>query len=310
VWDALAAARHLATIPLCVYNSRVGGTNHPDRHARLAHPGATMTPTPYPELNYVLERLVSGIQQVLVTDFVGAYLQGSFAIGDCDQHSDVDFVVVAERDLTTSQVGALQTLHGQVFDLDSEWAKHLEGSYFPKEILRSASLRGLELWYLEHGARSLVRSDHCNTLVVRWTLREKGVTLAGPPPATLIEPVSPGLLKAEMIETFTRWGQHLLEDPAPYNNRFYQSFIVLSYCRFLHDLHRGYPGSKREGAEWAKAALDPSWSDLIDGTWDGRPDPARQIKMPADPDAFDRTLEFVRHVLDRSRLYARDGQGV
>jgi hypothetical protein len=269
-----------------------------------------MFPTPYPELNHVLETLVPGIQQVLGADFVGAYLQGSFALGGYDQHSDVDFVVVVERDLTSAQVAALQALHGQVFDLDSEWAKHLEGSYFPREVLRPASMRGIELWYLEHGARSLVRSDHCNTLVVRWTLREKGVTLAGPPPATLVEPVSPELLRAEMFETFTSWGQQLLEDPEPYNNRFYQSFIVLSYCRFLHDLHRGYPGSKREGAEWAKAALDPVWSDLIDATWGGRPDPARKIKEPADPEAFERTLGFVRHVMDLSRLYAREGQGV
>ena len=71
----------------------------------------------------------------------------------------------------------------------------------------------------------------------------------------------------------------------------------------LHDLHNGCAGSKRAGAEWAKTVLDPSWSALIDATWDGRPDPARQIKLPADPQAFEETLKFVEYIMAESRRY-------
>jgi hypothetical protein len=261
-----------------------------------------MFPTPYQELNQVLAELVMRIQEILNDDFVGAYLQGSFAVGDFDQHSDVDFIVVMEDDLISHQVGALQVMHDQVYQLDSEWAKHLEGSYFPREILRHHSNRGQDLWYLDHGARSLIRSDHCNTILVRWVVREKGVGLAGPPTKTLVNPISKELLRAEIFETLIRWGHHILDNPTPYNNHFYQAFIVLSYCRMLHDLHRGFPGSKREGAEWAKTNLDPAWSDLIDGSWDGRPDPAKKVREPANPEDFKRTLEFVQHVMDESRL--------
>jgi hypothetical protein len=265
-----------------------------------------MSATPYPELNQVLDELVSRIQQNVGDRFVGAYLQGSFAVGDFDPHSDVDFIVVLEGELTPQQVDALQTMHDQVYRLDSEWAKHLEGSYFPKAILRDPSKRGLSLWYLDHGARALVRSDHCNTIVVRWVVRERGVTLAGPPSSTLVEPISKEMLREEIFETLTNWGQEILDDPTPYNNRFYQAFIVLSYCRMLHDLQRGYPGSKRAGAEWAKNTLDPSWSALIDGAWDGRPDPARKARQPADPEAFEETLRFVEYVMNESRRYIRN----
>lgn len=262
-----------------------------------------MVPTPYPELKKVLSELVLRVQNILREDFIGVYLQGSFAVGDFDQHSDVDFIVVAGSDLTSHQLDALQAMHDQVYQLDSEWAKHLEGSYFPKEILRKHTRTGMKLWYLDHGARSLIRSDHCNTNLVRWIVREKGVTLAGPPPESLIDPISEELLKAEMFETLTNWGQRILDNPAAYNNRFYQSFIVLSYCRMLHDLYRGYPGSKREGAEWAKGVLNPSWSDLIDGTWEGRPDPANKVRQPADPEDFKETLKFVEYVMNESRHY-------
>jgi hypothetical protein len=268
-----------------------------------------MAPTPYPELNQVLGELVSRMGQILGDDFVGAYLQGSFAVGDFDQHSDVDYVVVVEDELTSDQVEALQVMHGQVYALDPEWAKHLEGSYFPRAILRDHAEWGRDLWYLDHGARSLIRSDHCNTALVRWVVREKGVTLAGPPPKTLVDPLPEDMLRSEMFGTLTRWGRQILDDPAPYNNRFYQGFIVLNYCRMLHDLHRGYPGSKREGAEWAKSNLDPSWSGLIDRAWDCRPDPARQVRQPADPGDFERTLRFVEYVMDESRAYAPDEYG-
>ena len=229
--------------------------------------------------------------------------QGSFAVGDFDQHSDVDFIVVVEEDMTSSQVGALQEMHDQVYQFNSEWAKHLEGSYFPREILRDHSKIGKQLWYLDHGARSLLRSDHCNTIVVRWIVREKGVNLAGPPPKTLVDPISEELMRAEIFETITKWGKEILGDPSQYNNRFYQSFIVLSYCRMLHDLYRGYPGSKREGAEWVKSVLDPLWSSLIDGAWDGRPDPAQKVQQPADVEDFEKTLMFVEYVINESRLY-------
>ena len=262
-----------------------------------------MFPTPYSELNQVLAELVSRMQHILGDDFVDAYLQGSFAVGDFDQHSDVDFIVAIEDDLTPRQVDALQVMHDRIYQLQSQWAQHLEGSYFPREILRHHSKRDTELWYLDHGARSLIRSDHCNTLLVRWVVREKGVSLAGPPPQTLVPPISRRLLREEIFETLVNWGQKILDDPAPFNNRFYQGYIVLNYCRMLHDLHRGYPGSKREGAEWAKSVLDPSWSDLIDGAWDSRPDPAQKVRQPPDPKDFERTLKFVEFIMNESRLY-------
>src|SRR5581483_8200205 len=221
-------------------------------------------PTPYQELNKVLGALVDNAQDVLEGSFVGAYLQGSFAVGDFDLHSDVDFIIVVTEELSRNQVDSLQSIHNRIFALESPWAQHLEGSYFPKALLRDPAEGGKKLWYLDHGARSLIRSAHCNTLIVRWVVREKGVTLAGPQPNTLVEPVSTEMLRMEMLGVIKGWGQEIIAAPQPYNNRFYQTYIVLSYCRMLHDLSEGRPGSKLAGAEWAKVNLEPVWSGLID----------------------------------------------
>jgi len=264
-------------------------------------------PTPFQDLNSVLAELVHAVSTALGTDLLGAYLQGSFAVGGFDEHSDVDFIFVTEAELTRDAVSALQMSHARVYDLDCEWAKHLEGSYFPKEVLRRVTGRGRPLWYLEHGSNALELSEHCNTVVVRWILRECGVVLAGPPPFELVEPIPVSVLREEILQTMRDWGAEILESPDRFRNRFYQSFIVLCYSKMLHDLRKGRIGSKREGAEWAKTVLDASWTDLIDRAWDGRPDPARSVVEPPDPVDFQRTLEFVEYVTGEARRTANDG---
>ena len=263
-------------------------------------------PTPYPELNTVLQELVESVQAVLKDNFVATCLQGSFAVGDFDRHSDVDFIIAIEEDLSDTHLHSLQAMHERLYHLESEWTQHLEGSYFPKNVLRCYAQSGGQLWYLDHGSQLLVRSDHCNTVVVRWTVREHGIALAGPSPATLVDPIPVEALRQEIMATIRDWGQQILDEPERYNNRFYQTFIVLSYCRMLHDLHTGSAGSKRAGAEWAKPALDPCWAGLIDRAWDGRPNPALSVRQPADPADFKSTLEFVRCVMGESARYAAE----
>jgi hypothetical protein len=257
-------------------------------------------PTPYPELNRVLRDLVDSVQAVLSTNFVGAYLQGSFAVGDFDLHSDVDFIMVTEEELSHEEVHGLQAVHERIYGLDIRWAQHLEGSYFPKQVLRDHARLDRQLWYLNHGSRSLILSDHCNTVIVRWVLREHGITLAGPSPALLVDPIPVETLRKEIIATIHNWGQEILANPDHYNNRFYQGLIVLSYCRMLHNHSRGFPGSKLAGAEWAKANLDPRWSGLIDRAWNGRPDPAVSSRQRANPKDFKETLEFIQYCRNKA----------
>ena len=65
-----------------------------------------------------------------------------------------------------------------------------------------------------------------------------------------------------------------------------------------------YPELNQVLAEFvAKRNLDPSWSDLIDGSWDDRPDPAKKVRMPADPVDFERTLKFVKYIQGKSKEY-------
>src|SRR5215213_7513193 len=95
-----------------------------------------MAQTGFAELDGLLEEFTATVGEILGDDLVGLYLQGSFALGDGDAHSDVDWIAVTEDELTAAQVAALQDLHATFYARDTPWAQHLEGSHFPKALLR------------------------------------------------------------------------------------------------------------------------------------------------------------------------------
>jgi predicted nucleotidyltransferase len=149
-------------------------------------------------LEELLGQWVDELQRALPRQLIGVYLQGSLALGAADVDSDVDFVVAVERALRRSEVARLQALHASIHDRPNPWARRLEGSYFPAALLRTYGRPGERLWYLDHGARKLVRSTHCNTAVVRQTLREHGIRLSGPEPGMLIDEVPPDVIRDEI----------------------------------------------------------------------------------------------------------------
>jgi predicted nucleotidyltransferase len=255
--------------------------------------------TPYAELNAVLAELVAGARSILGDNFCGAYLQGSFAVGDADQNSDVDFLVVTNRQVTEEHQRELQALHERLFALPTHWAQHLEGSYVPREQLRRLDTDRTPWFYFDNGAVMPQWDHHDNTAVVRWSLREHGVTLSGPDARTLVEPVSEADLRDEVAWTMDEWAAWLRN--LDVWSRRNQGLVVLSYCRMLHTLECGRVTSKREAGAWALDALDREWRELIQHALDDRPDPWAKVQRPADPNAVARTLAFVDYAVRRSR---------
>jgi hypothetical protein len=251
-------------------------------------------PTPVVELNAILQALLEGVLPILGDNFVGAYLQGSFAVGDAMAHSDVDFLVVVQADVPEAQVPALQAVHQQVYARPSDWARHLEGSYFPHDLLRRPETAGQPLLYIDNGSRVFERSAHDNTLVVRWVLRERGVTLVGPTPSALLGPVPAEALRQEVWQTMQAvqaWAN--VPGPAGIDNDWAQPYVVLSMCRMLHSLVTGQVRSKAAGAAWAKRTLDPRWVGLIERAEAAHARQRLLGRSAADPADLASTVEFM-----------------
>lgn len=247
--------------------------------------------TQFPELDALLDDLVARGRSILGENFVGAYLTGSFALGAGDLHSDCDFQIVTAEPLTSDQERALRALHDEIPTRPGYWPRNLEGSYALRSDLTSLAGLHREWLYIDRGQRETGWSDHCNREEHRWTLRERGLTLAGPEPRTFVSEVPADLLRARMVEYIEPFIPELLEW-ATFDIVWSQCYAVSSLCRMLYTLRAGEVASKPAALAWAKEALDPEWRALIEQVIEDRPLPWND---PPRPGSVERTLAFAEY---------------
>ena len=270
---------------------------------------------PYPELRLALERFVAGVANALQGNLVGAYLVGSLATGDFDLDSDIDFLIVTENELADAEVQLLQALHIEIHDAGCYPAQHLEGSYISRELLGRADLVGVQpLWFIDNGSILLERSIHDNQWHVRWLLRERALTLAGPDPKTLLPPVPVEALRAEMLAAIdklrTTFVAEIGRPVGWFNTRFGQSFAVLTCCRILHTLQSGAVQSKLAAVQWAGQSLNAEWLELIQQAWAEREGVrfGAKVRQPAEMKLLEETARFVAYAQNKLMSLASRNQ--
>jgi len=253
---------------------------------------------------HLVDRVRRGVEQILGNQFVGMYPYGSLAIGDFDPgSSDLDLVVATRGSLDSAAVASLRSFHERLDAEANPWVRRLEMWYLPVAILRThdPAWRGACLcWSTHHpmeGAESSVPvltelAEHPDLtedwILNRWTIRAGGIALAGPPPATLVDPVSPDMIKDTVRRLLvSNWSQHL-DGPAWK----YQAFTVLTMCRALYALEHGEVVTKPRAAAWAMASLDHRWVPLISDALANRSNPERRELTV--------TLEFLRWTIQQA----------
>jgi len=261
----------------------------------------TTHPTLYPDVNAVLQLLLSSVQTILGDHFIGMYLYGSLASGDFDQSSDVDFVIVTYDEISGDLFSALQAMHARIAASDSWWATELEGSYVPQHALRRYDPTHALHPHIDRGrGESLGMKQHDSDWIIqRHILREQGLVVTGPAPHTLIDPVLPNELRRAVLEILHGWWALMLDDPARLNSRGYQSFAVLTMCRMLYTLQYGTVVSKPVAAHWAQETLAERWVPLIERAWVGRQNP----RSEAQSEDVNGTLDLIGCTLERSQQF-------
>lgn len=170
-----------------------------------------LAPTDHPEINSVLQELLSGARGILGDQFVGMYLDGSRAIGDFEpDKSDLDFVVVTASEVSSASFEVLKTMHDHIAAGTSKWARELEGSYISRRALRHGR-RPAAHPYIDRGSvLVMVQQESGYWTIHRHMLREHGVVLAGPPPKMLIDPVRPEELQEAVRGILREWWMPML----------------------------------------------------------------------------------------------------
>jgi len=253
----------------------------------------------FPEINLVLQELLDEVQAILGGHLVGMYLEGSLANGDFDEDSDIDFVVVVDEPVSEQDFSRLYALHERFNLRDTQWSTNLEGSYISQSALRRHDPRQALHPNMERGyGERLKWAQHDEAWSVhRWVLRERGITLLGPDPKTLVDPIAPDDLRRVMVTTLDGWAAGFLSEPEKLRQSGYQSYVVLSLCRILYTLQFGEIVSKARAAAWARGVLDVKWQALIDQAWVGRHEP----QGLAGAQAIEQTLAMIRYALARGQ---------
>ena len=251
-------------------------------------------PSHFAELNAVLAELVGVARRALAGNFIGAYLQGSFALGAGDLASDCDFIIVTSGPVTDEQEGKIRAFHDELPTRAGFWNRHIEGSYAPADELKTLTELGRDWLYIDHGWREMQWSEHCNSAVVRWILHERGVTLAGPPISQLVDPVPRGVLRENMRREIPTFIPDLL-GWISLDIAWAQRYAVESLCRMWFTFEMDRVASKPRSINWALGRLEARWHPLLQNALNDRLlgfDPAQR------PAAYwvGETLEFAELV--------------
>ena len=258
-----------------------------------------ISPTPHPDVNEILDLLLTNIQPILQEQFVGMYLFGSLANGDFDQYSDIDVLFVTDGKISSEVFEKLKTKHMELGKIESFWDNQQEVSYIPKDALRRFDPANNLHPHLDRGNDEVLHwmAHESDWITQRHILRERGIVITGPDLKSLIDPVSRDELRQAVIGVLPLWADPILKDPSQISARGYQSYCVLSLCRMLYTLQEKDILSKRAAAKWALRFLDARWKPLIERAIVGR----QTSWLQADEEDINETLEMMRFVLNISK---------
>ena len=250
-------------------------------------------PTPYTNVNAMLEELLSGIQKILGNKLVGLYLYGSLVTGDFDhESSDIDLLAATLTDIDEQEFDALLTMHHDFASEHKEWDGRIEVAYLSITALKTFRSQSSKIAIISPGEPFHIKDAGRDWLKNWYVVREKGMTLYGPAPDILIDPIS----KAELLQAVQEHAQEWREWIYHRRQRGSQAYAILTMCRILYTMKNGDIVSKKRAALWTEQEL-PAWSSLIQQALIWRE--AWRDENVDHEATFPETVRFVHFVIDQ-----------
>jgi len=221
--------------------------------------------TSYQDVNEILKFFTCGATLILKENLAGIYLTGSLSYGAFHyDRSDIDLIVILKKPNSPTELERIKSFHKEIETKFNNWAKRLECSYTPIEMLTNIlPPKEPRPWYWGGEGILYEEAPYGNEWIINnYLLYNHAISLTGPDFRELTGPVDiEEVQKACIRDLFTEWepkakSQEWLRDS---HN---ESYFVLNLCRILCTVMSKSAGSKDAATSWVKSKYG-EWADLI-----------------------------------------------
>lgn len=206
-----------------------------------------------------LRRLVQALDQILGAKLTGVYLYGSLTQrAFASAHSDVDLLLVVERDVSERQFRQLQAWLAAAA-ISDPWVPRLQMQILVRGRLLREDTRGALYQFGE-----LRRSGSDGNPIIWLNVLASGITLAGLQPRRFLPPITASMLSAALVRELEYLRKEVANPESQWRDqRYYRTYAVFTLCRILYTHRSGEIVSKRRAARWALRTIPPRWHSLI-----------------------------------------------
>ncbi|MFN8493092.1 MAG: DUF4111 domain-containing protein [Caldilineaceae bacterium] len=215
-------------------------------------------------LHPLLAEYLTLIDQRLPGFLTAFYIGGSIALdGFNERLSDIDFIAVIANRATESEIEQLRAIHATIVQHYSRWP--LSGSYLQAEDLGCFEDEVQPHPFYQDGVLQPHGHFELNS-VTWWTLKNRGIALRGPEPATLPFTVDWALLIAQMHENLNtywlRWTKHPKRLLMLWSDWGIE-WSVLGVLRQFHTFRENTIITKSQAGEYALTCTPARWHRVI-----------------------------------------------
>jgi hypothetical protein len=252
--------------------------------------------TPVPDVNALVDLLLTEMRAVLGQELVGLYLTGSLATGGFRHDvSDVDLVAATVTEIDGRELAGLQAMHEQIARFGGHWGDRIDVAYVPVAALRGGlpNCRYPDYFW---GDGLHLKEAGADLAITRHVLQRKGIAVCGPAPSLFVDPVSRADLVHAVQQACRGEWRGFIEGIRTRNE---QAYWILLLCRALYTVREGDVISKPAAALWAQQAL-PEWRSVIGRalTWRQHADRWRDGRG-ADEATLPETRRFVSFAVEQ-----------
>lgn len=222
--------------------------------------------TKYPDVNEIIDFFVRGVFPDLEGNLLGVYLTGSLSYGAFNYHSsDIDITVIVHRPVSRCELDSIRRLHREIEGKFEKWARRLECSYTPVDMLSNVMPpKEPRPWYWGGDCTLYEEAPYGNEWIINnYFLHRHSIALFGPSFKKLSPPVDiEDVRKACVRDLFQEW-EPKKSNPEYFRDSHHEAYFILNLCRILHTVICSVVGSKKMAASWVQENYGERWRNLV-----------------------------------------------